>query len=170
MKVLLALLVSFVCFGATEVAKAETITIEDSNFAYLDDAYDTMINFYNNSNYANYVITSERIYTNDYRYYSKYYICLTSEKLEIEDPLNVSSSCDEIFIYNSNDNSVMSSSGYLNADNSVYYSSNYLNVSDQETIYIICFLIVTGVVGLIIFSAIDKVFKPRGGGLKYEEI
>ena len=170
MKVLLVLLVSVACFGAVPQAKAETLNIEDSYYAYIDKAYDIMINFYYNSDYENYIITSERIYYRDNSYYSKYYICLTSDNLDKVDSLNITSNCDEIYTYNTSNNSIQKTSGSLTIDNSIYYSSHYLTVSNKKSILFLVFLIITCIVGLIICAAIDKIFKSRNGGFKYEEI
>lgn len=167
-KVMLFLfLVPCLSFCVTTVAKAETIT--NSQYVINSDVFNMLDNLYSVNNYSNYIMTSTRVYDN-YRYTSYYYLCLTNNDLTISDSLNIFSSCDILYTYNSNDNVLNKSNNSLSVVNSIYYTNYKEKTQFDKFLICLLFSLVFIFVLFLILYVFDKIFSARGGGFRYEDI
>lgn len=130
---------------ATTVASAKTIT-SSSNF--IDD---TVINYANNiydrEDYKSYLLAQEYINNGTYNYTTYYYLCLTNEKIDTSNTLNVNATCDVVYRYYRNNNIYVSeklSDKELNVINSIYYTKTGKN-------YVIEKLLITISIGILTF-------------------
>lgn len=138
---------------ATTVASAKTIS-QSSNF--IDDSVITYANnIYEREDYKYYLLAQEYINNGSYNYITYYYLCLTNEKIDATNTLNVSSSCDTLYRYyrsNSIYNIEKLNDNELNVNNSIYYTKSCKN-------YVIEKLLVTISIGILTFYLSYVLFK-----------
>lgn len=161
-------IISFICaFFAQSCANAQSLsnnlrTINDTYFKYFE-------NVANSLDYKNYIITSDYINNGSYNNYSIYYLCLTNDTLNNQDPLNISVSCEKLYTYYSYNNTYnynIRNNENLVLNNNLYYSSS--NKVNDTNIYLICLIIITSLIFcLIIFN---RILRNRYGGLSYGKI
>lgn len=133
--------------------------ISDSNLTYLQTIYDS-------SDYKYYIITSD----NDSNTYSRqrYYLCLKNDTFDYS-TMNLSTNCDEQYIYAYNDGYKLTKSSdlVLNLSNSIYYS-NIKDVTHSITLYSIIFLVCIVSSVSLWFMIISRIIHWRREGLSYE--
>ena len=138
---------------ATTVASAKTIS-QSSNF--IDDSVITYAdNIYEREDYKYYLLSQEYINNGSYNYTTYHYLCLTNEKIDTTNTLNVSSSCDTFYRYyrsNSIYNIEKLNDNELNVNNSIYYTKSSKN-------YFIEKLLVTISIGILTFYLSYVLFK-----------
>lgn len=156
------------CFGATIVAKAETI--QNSTYTINDDTLRVLDNLYSNSEYSNYIYATTRVYESNYRYVYYYYACLTNDDLDVGDPLNISSNCDILYTYNSTDGSITKSKNKITIVNSNYYSNFKEKMLMRQILYMLCGVAILVFVYYLLSYAFTNWFSSRGGGFKYENV
>lgn len=117
-----ALFIAVLCFVATEVAEAKTITstntfFDQSSFNYFSDVYDR-------EDYKYSIMTSESIQNSSFNYLTYYYVCLSNDEPNVTNTTNVKASCDKLIRYYRNNNSFnvdLLSDDELSIQNGVYY-------------------------------------------------
>lgn len=142
---------------ATTVASAKTIN-QSSNF--IDES---IINYANNiyerEDYKNYLLAQEYINNGSYNYYTYYYLCLTNDKIDTTNSLNVSSSCDVLYRYYRNNNTYnieKLNDKELSVNESIYYIKSSKN-------YVIEKLLITISIGILTFYLTYVLFKLYRG-------
>ena len=142
---------------ATTVASAKIIN-QSSNF--IDES---IINYANNiyerEDYKNYLLAQEYINNGSYNYYTYYYLCLTNDKIDTTNTLNVSSSCDVLYRYYRNNNTYnieKLNDKELNVNESIYYTKSSKN-------YVIEKLLITISIGILTFYLTYVLFKLYRG-------
>lgn len=147
------LLVVVLSAFAVDTASAKTLSssntmLDESTIDYFNDIYDR-------ENYSYMVYASEYVNTSGYNYTTYYYLCLTNEKVNTSDTLNVNVVCDELYQYSKNNNSYvvnkLDDTDFI-VNNSIYYyrESNYFKECILVIISIICsaFFLYTVIVDL----------------------
>lgn len=145
---------------ATSVASAKTIsdnmtTASDSMFTYFN-------NLYERSGYKNYLMSIEYIpASSGYYSYTNYYVCLTNEDVVINDSVNASANCEELYKYNYRSYSDYTyeklTDNSLTVTNGVYYTND---INDNN--YVINKLLILLNIGVLTFFlsfVILKIFR-----------
>lgn len=142
---------------ATDVASAKTIY--QSNSFIDSNVLDYFDNLYKRENYKNYLLATEYVQISQYNYTTYYYMCLTNDPIDTSNSLNVSSSCDKMYVYY-RQNNVYNLETYndnnLVVQNSVYYSTS-------KTVNHVEKLLVLLNIGLFSFFLTFILFKLFGG-------
>ncbi len=148
----LLLIVGFSTF-ATKVASAKTINqstdvINDNILKYFENVYER-------EDYKNYLLASEYVNNGGYNYTTYYYMCLTNEKIDTSNTLNVTSSCEKTYrYYRSNNVYVLEkiNDNSITVNNSIYYVY-------QIKTYIIEKLLISLNIGLFVFYLTHILFR-----------
>lgn len=140
---------------ATSVASAKTIN--QSNSFIDSNTLDYFDNVYKRENYKNYLLATEYVQLSQYNYTTYYYMCLTNDHIDTSNTLNVSSSCDKMYVYY-RQNNVYNLESYndtsLTVQNSVYYFATNKQVTDKLLI-----LLNIGLFSLFLLIVILKIFR-----------
>jgi len=139
-----------ISLAAQRCAKAMTITdnlrtINEANLNYL-------VNIYDRNDYKNYIISSDYI-SSGYNGYTNYYLCLTNDELDVSSPGNITSSCSELYRYNSSTNSYSLeklSDPELKVINSIYYT-NSLSFQESKKFFTAILLSIIIAIAMISF-------------------
>lgn len=139
------ILVAVLSTFATKVASAKTITqstnyIDANTMAYFK-------NLYEREDYKNYLVSTEYVTSGSYNNITYYYVCLTNDKIDTSNTLNVSSNCNKMYrFYRSNSIYYLEkvNDNKLVVNNSIYYAENGKN-------YILEKLLISVNVGLFAF-------------------
>lgn len=144
---------------ATMVASAKTITstsniIDTSTLEYFE-------NIYKRSNYKNYVMASEYVQTGtSYNYITYYYLCLSNEKINVTDPVNVNASCDLLYRSYRNSNTYILEKvidNTLRVNNNIYYTNNIYDTDYASNKLLV--LLSIGLFSFFLSYVILKIFR-----------
>lgn len=130
------LLFAFLCFSFTYHVNAKTISqsssfIDSSTRDYFNDVYVR-------EEYKYSILASEYVQnTGSYNSYTYYYLCLTNDKPNVGDTMNLNATCDKLYRYHRNssvydiekltDNELkVSNAIYYFSDNKQYFLTTYL--------------------------------------------
>lgn len=151
------LLIVVLSTSAAEAASAKTIY--QSNSFIDSNALDYFDNLYKREDYKNYLLATEYVQISQYNYTTYYYMCLTNDKIDTSNSLNVSSNCEKMYVYY-RQNNIYNLESYndneLNVQNSVYYSTS-------KTINHVEKMLILLNVGLFTFFLTFVLFKLFGG-------
>lgn len=144
---------------ATTVASAKTIsttssTVDTSTLEYFE-------NIYKRSNYKNYVIASEYVQNGGISSYTTYYyLCLSNERINTYDPINVNASCDVLYRsyrYSSTYYLEKLSDNTLRVNNNIYYTNNIYDTDYANTKLLV--LLNIGILTFYLSYVILKIFR-----------
>lgn len=164
--VLLALLLTF----AVRSRNVSALTIEN-NFNSISDSYlNVLKNTYNTSGYKYYVISSISPDSSSYGRYN-YYLCLTNNLTKSNFTTNNANvSCDEVYSYYYNNGYSLNklSDTSISITNSVFYTNYYDTISSNYSMGFSFFTLL--ILVIIFFFLIFNSLKPKGSGLRYEDV
>lgn len=130
LKISFSVLIS-IAFSLVTTQVVEAKTISNTNDFVSDEMLTYFENVYVRSKYKNYLLSSEYV-GSGYNYTTYYYICLTNEDITMNDSINASSNCEEMYrVYRDNYNYVFEklSDKSLSINNSVYYTNGVIEKS-----------------------------------------